>query len=105
MITINLSEELVDKLNIVEGKDIGEKIFTLLEANVLLRLKECEEWMFKFESKYGMDFKGFEKAWGEGRIKNRHSHSVERDFMEWEGFDSERKKWLETLSEIKAAEI
>lgn len=102
MKTISLSEELLDKLKIVEGKDIDEKIFNLIETNILLRLKECEEWIFKFESKYGMDFENFKKAWEEGNITNKFSHNVERYFMEWEGFESERKGWLKALRDIKS---
>ncbi|MFQ5454743.1 MAG: hypothetical protein ACE5EA_00900 [Nitrospirota bacterium] len=66
-----------------------------------MRLKECEERIFEFESKYGMDYESFQRAWEEGIIKDKRSHRVERDFMEWEGFESERKKWLNTLWEIK----
>jgi hypothetical protein len=102
MRTIRLSEELLDKLETVEGKEIDEKIFNLLETNVLMRLKECEDIIFKFESKYGMDFESFKNAWEEGTIKDKYSHRVERDFMEWEGFESERKQWLNTLRDIKA---
>ena len=101
MKTISLSEKLFEKLKIVEGKESDEKISNLLETNSLMRLKECEEKIFGFESKYGMDFPTFKKAWEKGTIKNKHSHEVERDFMEWEGFESERKKWLNTLQDIR----
>lgn len=101
MKTINLSEKLIDKLKIIEGKEINEKIFSLLETNAIMRLKECEDLIFAFEAKYGMDFNGFKKTWEDGNIKNKHSHQVEKDFMEWEGFESERIKWLNTLRDIK----
>ncbi|GAX61212.1 anti-anti-sigma regulatory factor [Candidatus Scalindua japonica] len=101
MKAINLSEKVYDKLKIIEGKEIDEKIFHLLETNALLRLKECEEQIFRFEARYGMDYKDFKTAWEKGAIKRKRSHPVERDFMEWEGFESERKKWLNTLKEIK----
>ena len=51
---ISLSEKLFDKLKIVEGKKAGEKIFNLLKTNALMRLKECEELIFKFESERKM---------------------------------------------------
>ncbi len=101
MKTINLSEKVYDKLEVVEGKEIDEKIFHLLETNALMRLKECEEHIFKFEAKYRMDFKGFKSAWEKGDIKPKYSHQVERDFMEWEGFVTERKKWLSVLKDFK----
>jgi hypothetical protein len=62
MKNIGLSEELIDKLKIVEGGEFDEKILNLLETNVLMKLKECEEQIFKFESKYGMDFENFKMA-------------------------------------------
>ncbi len=101
MKTISLSEELFDKLKIVEGEKLDEKINNLLETNALMRLKECEDKIFEFESKYGMDFEGFKRAWKGGSIEDKRSHKVERDFMEWEGFESERKKWLNTLHNIR----
>ena len=101
MKTIILSEKVYDKLKVVEGKEIDEKIFYLLETNALMRLKECEEHIFRFEVKYRMDYKGFKTAWKKGAIKRKHSHQAERDFMEWEGFVSERKKWLSVLSDFK----
>ena len=101
MKTISLSEELFDKLKIVEGKKLDEKINNLLETNALMRLKECEDEIFECESKYGMDFEGFKEVWKTKSIKEKHSHEIERDFMEWEGFEFERKKWLNTLRYIK----
>lgn len=101
MKTISLPEEVLSKLKIVEGNNIDEKIFNLLETNALMRLKECEERIFEFESRYGMDFEMFKKQWENGAIKDKHSHRVERDFMEWEGFEFERKRWLKILRDIK----
>lgn len=101
MKTIGLSEEILDKLKIIEGEEFDKKISNLLETNALMRLKECEEKLFDFEAKYGMDFEMFRKQWENEAIKDKHSHRVERDFMEWEGFESERKKWLKFLRDIK----
>ncbi len=101
MKTINLSEKIIEKLQIIEGEEIPEKISHLLEKNALLNLKECEERIFGFEAKYGMDFHEFKTAWEENSIQDKHSHQVERTFIEWEGFESERRKWLNTLRDIK----
>ena len=66
-----------------------------------MRLRECEDRIFGFESKYGMDFEDFKKAWDEGIIKDKYSHRAERDCMEWEGFEHERKKWFNILKDIR----
>jgi len=102
--TINIAEDLLEGLDFVQGKSIQEKIFHLVVNNVLLRLKECEENFFRFESKYGMDFESFARAWDEGEIPEKHSHEVERDFMEWEGFHGERLKLLKTLKAMRMKE-
>ena len=62
------------------------------ENTFVLHLKECEEYLFRYESKYGMDFPTFVELWEQGEIPNKRSHEVERDFMEWEGFVMERSK-------------
>lgn len=102
MKTITLAEDILDKLAFVRGRDIQEKITQLIENNLLLQLKECEDFLFKFESKYGMDFATFAEIWEGGVIPDRQSHTVERDYMEWEGFSQERIKLLQALRNMKA---
>lgn len=104
MKTINIAEDLLDGLDFVQGNNAQEKIFHLIVNNVLLRLKECEESLFQFESRYGMDFEIFSKAWDEDEIPEKHSHEVERDYMEWEGFHGERLKLLRTLRTMRMRE-
>ncbi len=67
---------------------------------VRLKLKETSEQRQTFEQRYGMDFAAFEQAWQEGRIADKHSHQVERDYWEWETTmtDEERlRQMLESL--------
>ena len=101
MKTITLAEDLLENLDFIQGRDIQEKLSRLVENNLLLQIKECEELIFKFESKYGMDFENFAALWEADGIKNRHSHEVERDYMEWEGFAQERTKLLNALRSLK----
>jgi hypothetical protein len=98
---VQLAEDLLASLELVEGKDIEEKVSRLIRANILLRLKECEEALFRFESKYAMEYDSFTHAWDEGEIAGKHSHEVERDFMEWEGFSLERRKLLRALRDLR----
>jgi hypothetical protein len=102
MKTIALADDMVDNLALVPGKDVEEKISRLLENTFVLNLRECEDYLFKFESKYGMDFKSFAELWDQGGIPEKYSHDVERDFMEWEGFTMERASLLKTLRNLKA---
>jgi hypothetical protein len=51
---------------------------------VRLRLKEAQERREMFRERYGMDFQTFQEAWEKGRIPDKHSYEVERDYWEWE---------------------
>jgi hypothetical protein len=51
---------------------------------VRLKLKEAGEQRAAFEQRYGMDSEAFKQAWDEGRIADRHSYEIERDYWEWE---------------------
>lgn len=101
MKTIALADDMVDSLALVPGKDVEENFSRLLETTFVLNLRECEDYLFKFESKYGMDFKSFAELWEQGGIPEKYSHEVERDFMEWEGFTMERSSLLNVLRNLK----
>lgn len=67
---------------------------------VRLKLKEAREQREAFEQRYRMDFEAFKQAWDEGRIADKHSYEVERDYWEWEATvtDEERlRQMLESL--------
>jgi hypothetical protein len=100
--TIALPEDMEATLALVPGKDLQEKFSRLIENTLVLNLRECEDYLFKYESKYGMDFSNFSELWEKGHIPDKHSHEVERDFMEWEGFVMERSSLLKALRDMKA---
>jgi hypothetical protein len=43
----------------------------------------------------------FVEAWEQGAIADRRSHAVERDHMEWEGLEEERRQWLARLRALE----
>lgn len=65
-----------------------------------LRLGEVRRDIKRFKDKYGSEFSTFKKKWLEGKVADRYSHSVEKDFWEWEGLVSRLavlnrlKKWV-----------
>ena len=65
---------------------------------VRLKLKETGEQRAAFEQRYGMDFAAFKQAWQEGRIADKHSHQVERDYWEWEAATTDKER-LRQMSE------
>jgi len=66
---------------------------------VRLKLKEAEEQRKQFEDRYQMDFEAFKQAWSEGRILNKHSYEVERDYWEWEAAVTDERRLREMLEE------
>jgi hypothetical protein len=67
----------------------GERRFDMalhLATRDLLKLKlqEIERKIKAFEKRYHMSFGDFKKAWGEGKIADKHSYGVEKDYWDWE---------------------
>ena len=59
MKTIAVAESMEESLAFVPGKNLQEKFSRLLENTLVLHLRECEDHLFKYESKYGMDASSF----------------------------------------------
>jgi hypothetical protein len=66
-----------------------------------LKCKECNEEILEFETKYGMSFGEFEKAWDADGIRAKHSHEVEIDYIEWEAIEQEKSRWLSVLRKMR----
>ncbi len=62
------------------------------------KIKECNELIAHFESKYGMKFEEFKIKWKTGKIKDRYSHEVESDYIEWEALEMEKRKIIYLFS-------
>ena len=67
---------------------------------VRLRLKEAEETLDMFAGRYGMSYEQFQNAWEEGRIADKHSYEVEKDFWEWEAAHTDSVKLNEMLDKL-----
>lgn len=101
MKTVTLPKNVINLLDVISGKNYEEKIKHLTMEFVQNKLKECKEEIFKFEIKYGMEFKDFENKWNNNEIKNRHSHEIEKDYIEWEAIEMEKTQWLYKLIEMR----
>jgi hypothetical protein len=67
---------------------------------IRLKLKETREQQEAFQQRYGMDFAAFKQAWEQGRIADKHSYAVERDYWEWESKVSDEKRLQEMLESL-----
>ena len=93
----NLYKALVDAF----GQEvIREKINSFLVSAIETQLEKYILEILNFEKKYGLTFMEFEKEWDEGKIKDKHSHEVEGDFVDWEMMEMEKKELLLTLSKL-----
>ena len=93
-----LSPSLVKLLLEITGSsDLNVAIKEISKDAIEHRLEKIECEIRKFEEKYGMTFEDFKKAWEDGKIESKHSYEVEKDFWEWEGLISRKKKLKEVL--------
>jgi hypothetical protein len=101
MLGITVPESIIHILEIVPGETREDKLLNLLAENIAARLRECDARIVEFETKYGMGFAEFERAWKKKLLGAPFSYSLEKDYMEWEGFCLEKKKWLSLLKELR----
>ena len=67
-----------------------------------MRLREVADQLGRFEARYGRAFEQFAADWHTGRVADRFTHRVERDFMEWEALTMERRELLDLIHELAA---
>jgi hypothetical protein len=67
---------------------------------VRLKLKETREQQEAFTQRYGMDIPSFKRAWHAGRIEQKHSYEVERDYWEWEATVTDAERLLEMFESL-----
>jgi len=84
-------------LEITGSSDLNMAVKEISKDAVEHRLEKIESEIRKFEEKYGMTFEEFKEAWEKGEVENKHSYEVEKDFWEWEGLISRKKKLKEVL--------
>lgn len=65
------------------------------------RMEIVEKSIKNFEKKYSMTFAEFKKKWKEGKIKNKFSYGIEKDYIEWETLDTRKKKLEEASAWLK----
>ncbi|MBI3360579.1 MAG: hypothetical protein HY023_05650, partial [Chloroflexi bacterium] len=95
MVALSLSPQVAEYLGHVKGQTNEEKVLALLEAYISGQLKACEREIGDYEVKYRSTFAEFADAWAKDVAPNKHSHAIERDYMEWAGLDAERRRLRE----------
>jgi len=80
--------------------DVNSAIRELFKDAVEHRLEKINKEIENFEKKYGMKFSDFKEAWEKDAILNKYSYEIEKDFWEWEGLISRKRKLEEALKWI-----
>jgi len=101
METVRLPDALREALDYVEGESLNSKLAQLIINDLKTRLQICSHRIVDFEAEYGMEFEEFARAWQAGEIPHPHSHTVERDYMEWESLLVEFKQLLSQLKRLR----
>ena len=100
--TLEIDRDIYNALIESFGEDaLKEKIDDILLSAMESLVEKYTREILKFEEKYGVSFKEFEKMWDEESIKAKHSHEVEGDFIDWEMLEMEKKELLSALSRLK----
>lgn len=97
MTTLSIDERTKKILEAFSGSDYREKFGNMIKEGIKAKIKECNELIANFETKYRVEFEEFKKIWDEGKIEGKHSHEVETDFIEWEALEMEKDEWLRLL--------
>lgn len=101
MPTVAVSQKLGRVLEaFAPGEDLETKLENVTRERLEPQLRTCNETLSGFETKYSMPFAEFAQAWQADKIPQRHSHGVERDFMEWEARHMEHIDLLTAVQEL-----
>jgi hypothetical protein len=98
---IVLPKRIVKQLNSFSGKTVADKIDYLAERTAASNLRECNERISRFESRYGRIFSDFASAWNRGKIVRAYDYATETDFIEWEASEQEKEHWLAVIRSLR----
>lgn len=99
---LTIAPETLTYFEYVEGETLTDKILALIKGYFVQQLQACEQEIREYELRYGLTFTAFSERWEAGDIPEAWSYPVERDYMEWEGLEAERKNWLTQLRNLQA---
>ena len=100
---IVLPKRIAKRLRSFAGETLEEKIDYLTERTATANLRECNERISQFESRYGRVFSEFESAWTRGEIPDARAYRTETDFIEWEALAQEKEHWLAVIRSLRTA--
>ena len=100
MITLAVQPKTMEVLARLRGETPDEKILALVESYLSSQIQTCEREIAEYEIKHRATFADFAEAWAQNQIQGKHTHAIERDYMEWEGLEAEKRQWLAMLKQL-----
>jgi len=98
MLETMLSKPLYRILTELTGETrVDVALYLVLKEFIKLKLEQVEWRDKEFEKKYQMNFARFKEAWDSGKIRDKYSYRVEKDYWEWEASVTDRKRLQEFL--------
>jgi len=100
--TLEIDQKLYDALVESFGEEaLKGKIDDILLSAMENLLEKYTKGILALEEKYGVPFAEFERMWDEDRVKDKHSHEIEGDFMDWESLEMEKRDMLSALARLR----
>lgn len=101
MIETNVSKPIHRILSDLTGEERFDLALQLATKDLVrLKLKEAEDQLASFEQRYKMNFVEFKRAWEKGKVPDKHSYDVEKDFWEWEAATGDQKRLRLMLEQL-----
>jgi hypothetical protein len=98
---VTISKSMHRVLSSLTGEYRADIAVELATKDLLrLKVKEVEERIKDFETRYQMKFAEFKQAWDADKIPGKHSYEVERDYWEWEATVENVEKLRQMLDEL-----
>ena len=67
---------------------------------LILKLRENEQKIKQFEKRYKKNFNEFKIDWERGKIADKFSYQVEKDYWEWEAAVTDQEHFKNLIEEI-----
>jgi hypothetical protein len=98
---VTISKSMHRVLSSLTGEHRADIAVELATKDLLrLKVKEVEERIREFETRYQMKFAEFKQAWNADKIPSRRSYEVERDYWEWEAAVGNVDKLRQMVDEL-----
>lgn len=72
----------------------------LAKQALLLQLQEVSRKMAVFEGRYNQEFKEFARSWKQMEKKQKFTHHIEGDYIDWEALDEYKRELMKAIHSL-----